>query len=472
MDFFPAQTSLIPAQISLVRFFEQGGDIWGPYPYWYLGTTPFKYLTGPIIPIVLTFIHKLFPGINLFQIMIIFIGLIWIVGGIGVFLLTQALTNAERRRTSIFPAVFFLFGFIVPFLFRFSDGLYLITFSFLPYVLILYWKFLRHKSNKIVILLIVSISFVILLDSLIIPTLVIGMICLLLAQRDWNRIEVKIKSSCLLLFAGLLVATVWYTPGYWLTLLGAPSLAGEGLFRVIASLGKILPIALALAAAIFSIRLSKKRETLRDFTFYWFFIFGFLSFLRFLSDPDFWLDWSAYGIELQLGLGMTFGILTQKLWLTGNKILFGVLFAVYLVFGGIIFNKYVLGTFQRDIKQSLEYQISSQLNKIAKPGDRVFLSGSTAFWLNTFVDLSQVRGGVDQASKDGSWRNSAWEITKGEDSQKALEAIKKLGVKYLVVHTNGSQEYYHDFKNTDKYLNSDAFKLLYNRDGDFIYYLK
>ena len=50
---YPAQTSMIPAQIALVRFLEATG--WQSanrnYPYWYLGTTPFRYLTGPILPI-------------------------------------------------------------------------------------------------------------------------------------------------------------------------------------------------------------------------------------------------------------------------------------------------------------------------------------------------------------------------------------------------------------------------------------
>lgn len=50
---YPPQTSLMPVQVALARFLEQGGDIFVNYPYWYLGTTPFRYLTGPIPPSVL-----------------------------------------------------------------------------------------------------------------------------------------------------------------------------------------------------------------------------------------------------------------------------------------------------------------------------------------------------------------------------------------------------------------------------------
>jgi hypothetical protein len=64
---YPAQTSLIPVQISLVKFWEGGGNVFANYPYWYLGTTPYRYLTGPILPSVMMLCHHVFPTINLFE---------------------------------------------------------------------------------------------------------------------------------------------------------------------------------------------------------------------------------------------------------------------------------------------------------------------------------------------------------------------------------------------------------------------
>ena len=49
---FPAQLSFIPVTVALTRFIEANGFV-GTYPYWYLGTTPVKYLTGPVVPGVL-----------------------------------------------------------------------------------------------------------------------------------------------------------------------------------------------------------------------------------------------------------------------------------------------------------------------------------------------------------------------------------------------------------------------------------
>ena len=65
---YPAQTSFIPVSIALSRFLEQGNNIFSHYPYWYLGTTPYRYLTGPIIPVILVALHRVLPQLNLFEI--------------------------------------------------------------------------------------------------------------------------------------------------------------------------------------------------------------------------------------------------------------------------------------------------------------------------------------------------------------------------------------------------------------------
>lgn len=491
---YPAQTSLIPVQVALVRFIEQGGSILANYPYWYLGTTPFRYLTGPILPSVLAVLHRLLPNFSLFEIMFGVIGISWVVGGIGVFLLTQALidadSDADKRGIATLAALFYLFGPIVPFLFRFSDGLYLMSFSFLPLTLLMYLRLLRRWERKTAILCIILIIFIILLDSLIIPTLVLGMAAIFLAQVGWKKTEEKVKQTLLVLSCSFLVATLWYTPGYWLTLLGAPSLGGVGVVRVIGWLGKLLPSALAIGIAIFSVKFFKKKNLLRDFCFYWLFIFGFLTLLRFLSDPDFWLDWSAYGTELQMGIGIGLGMILNSLLATlkhrtalpateaqkfsvfqrffSVSVILLFLFGIWL----LVFNKYVLETLQPDISKTVEYRIGKQLSEIAKPQERVFLSGSTAFWLNAFSAswrIPQVRGGVDQGSVDPNWRRAVWEIREGSDPDKSIKWLKELDVSYLVVHTEESKEYYHDFYYPEKFERVPGLKKIYEEEGDRIY---
>lgn len=468
--YFPAQTSLIPAVVALTRFLEEQGfsAIFGHYPYWYLGTTPFRYLSGPILPSVLVFLHRLLPNFSLFEIMLGLIGVVWVTGGIGLYFLIRSLTNSSTRGVPCLAAVFYLLGPVVPFLFPFSDGVYLLAFSFLPFILLFYLKFLKRPSPRIGAILVVLVTLAFLIDTLIIPSLLLGMVSLILAT-GWGRVEVKIKRTVLVLAAGFLVATLWYTPGYWLTLLGSPSFGGKGLAWVIVWLGKMLPLVLAMTLAFFSVKFFKKRELWRDFTLFWLFIFGFLTILRFLSDPDFWQDWTGYGLELQMGVAMGLGLVVKslKLKVFSLGIFLGGL--VYLLFFSFLFNKYVWGALQRDLTGTVEYRIGEWLVQNIRPGEKVFLSGTTAFWLNAFWRIPQVRGGRDQASRDQRWRQATWEIREGTDPEESLKWLKELDVRYLVVHTQDSEEFYHDFVSPEKFETAKGLRRVFSEKGDHIY---
>jgi len=485
---FPSQTSFIPIQIALAKFVEENGfwAIFGNYPYWYLGTTPFRYLTGPILPSILVLLHKLIPSFSLFEIMWGLIAIFWLIGAAGVYFLVRELKR--EGLVAILAATFYFFGPIVPFLFRFSDGLYLISFSFLPFVLLVYFKLLRGWTRTRVIFCIIMISFIILLDILIIPTLFLGMVTIFLVTAGWKKAEEKIKQTFLIFTFSFLISTFWYTPGYWWQIITAPSLAGKGFFSVLTMIGQLLPAALAMTLAALSVKFFKEKNLLRDFCFYWLFIFGFLTLIRFISDPDFWLDWSRYGTELQLGIAIGLGVFTNNFLTTlkprislcrSNEAekkfnvsgLLSVSVVLIFIFGVwfLLFNKYVLMTLQRDIKSTVEYRIGNQLSQLAKPRERVFLSGTTAFWLNTFFNIPQVRGGRDQASVHPSWRQAVWEVREGTEVEKSLKWLRELEVKYLVVHTEESEEFYHDFVYPEKFENVSGLVKLHEERGDRIY---
>lgn len=467
---YPAQTSFIPIQVALARFLES--EDWkallSNYPYWYLDSTPFRYLTGPILPSLLVGLHNFLP-ISLFTLLLGLIGLIFPVGAVGVYLLVREMKG--ERKTAILAAVFYFIGPIVPLVFRFSDGLYLITISFLPYVLVLYLRLLKQWQKQTAIFFILSATGLILLDTSIIPTLIFGMVAVFLARSGWKRVEEKLKTSLLLIAYSVLLATLWYTPGYWLTLVTAPSLAGKSLLSVATTLPRLLAVALAIFLGIFFTKFFKKRDLFRDFCLYWLFIFGFLSSMRFISDPDFWLDWIAYGIEVQMGIAMGLSLIISKI---SKKLpqtyAIVILFFVFVVSWLFLIKRGVIDTFQTKVEQTVECRIGKELNKIVKPGEKVFLSGSTAFWLNAFFDIPQVRGGVDEVAVHPSWDHAAWEIREGTKVELSEKWLKELGVKYLVVHDETSEEFYHDFAYPEKFEKGN-FQKVYQKGGDRIYQL-
>jgi hypothetical protein len=454
-------------------------------------------------------------------------------------------------------ALFFLFGPIVPFLFRYSDGVGLISFSLLPFGLLSYYQFLKKPSQKTRVTLITLLSLILLVDISIFSTLFLGMVAVFLATTGWKKIEKKIKSSILITIYSLLITTFWYGPTYWWRILFSPSFAGKPLFSVIGQIGQLLPIALAVTLAAISGKFFKPKQkklrtnnyqliTISKFAFFWLFIFGFLTLMRFIADPDFWLDWMSYGTELQLGLAIALALLLGKLGRLGAL-------GAWLFLFSFTFNKHVLGSIQKDITKTVEYRIGEALveeikkhpgngkhlpgealfqgslleggseakgstserkhpggGAIAKaslprgetktesstPGEgssrisptpgvsggtpgvnaKVFLSGTTAFWLNAFFDIPQVRGGNDGPSAHPDWRAAAWEIRDGstgspQGAQKSVEWLKKLGVSYLVVHTSASEEFWHDFKHPEKFEDAEGLEKVYDQEGDRIYRL-
>ena len=73
---------------------------------------------------------------------------------------------------------------------------------------------------------------------------------------------------------------------------------------------------------------------------------------------------------------------------------------------------------------------------------RAFLSGTTAFWLNAFFDIPQVRGGNDGPSAHPDWRAAAWEIREGKDPEKSVEWLKNESdvddTVFLYIFTHGN----------------------------------
>jgi len=99
--------------------------------------------------------------------------------------------------------------------------------------------------------------------------------------------------------------------------------------------------------------------------------------------------------------------------------------------------------------------------------DLTFLSGSTVFWADALADIYQVRGGRDQVAVHPTWDKAAWEFREGPAGEKTLEWVKKYKVKYVLVHTPDSKEYYHDFKNLEKW--SGIGKSVFEGEGDILF---
>jgi hypothetical protein len=76
------------------------------------------------------------------------------------------------------------------------------------------------------------------------------------------------------------------------------------------------------------------------------------------------------------------------------------------------------------------------------PGERAYLSGDHAFWLDVFADVPQVRGGVDFAFSNPWWAHVAYQMNTGADADVSTLWMEALPVRYVVVAGPGSPEIY------------------------------
>ena len=497
---YPPETSLIPATIALSRFVEINGlsSMFGNYPFWYLGSTPFRFLTGPLVPLTLTLIHNFFKDVSLFDITIWIIVVTYVISAIGWGILVGKIQNPNFKFL-IFGIGHLAFIILLVLPWRLFSALTLseasltIAKNVLPFVLLAFWKFYKEKDRKSAFLSVMLTSLLLLINTSVFSILLVGLVSLILAggfkKGNIRGISGNIKGSLILLIGSVVLVTLWYTPGYWITVLLNPSIGGASgikvIIRIIDLLKTTVPLILAIIVVYFS---GKIKNRLTVFILIWILTFGFLTLFRFIGDPDFWMDWTAWLSELEVGIALLISIILNNFWRARKSQIPNPKFLTSYFLLSIVFLlpfyltwrfHLVLGRpklINRDIPQGV--QSLEKLNEIVNKDEaglpfrslvrrRVFLSGSTVFWANALYDIYQLRGGRDQVAVHEDWDKAAYELREGNNPEASSRWLHELDISYALVHGPKSGEYYHDFKNINKW--KDIGKIVWEADGDIIY---
>jgi len=519
---YPPQTSLIPVTVALVRFFEERGfsAFFINYPYWYLSSTPYRYLTGPIIPIVSVTLHKLFSNVSLFDITIWLVIVTYLFSAFGWLVLFNRLTGYRSNKFTIYHLPFTIFLIILPWrLFSalaLNEASFTIARNFLPWVLLAFWGAIGGKTNRTnktyrnIIIAVISLVLLLLINTSILPIFLVGLTSLVLAssfkEGKFRGIIRKVKLSLSLILYSLLLVTLWYTPGYWWTLFTNPSIGGASgvkvFFRILDLLKASIPLILAVIAVYFS---GKIKNRLAVFVLIWILSFGFLTLFRFIGDPDFWMDWTTWFYELEVGVALLLFNFTlsisgrlktrnDKFQITNdqlnskvkfqnskpqvksqNYLLLSFTFILLLLSFYLTWRIHLALGKPALVSQEIPQGVQSleKLAEIAGDGStslttsRVFLSGSTVFWANALYNIYQLRGGRDQVAVHRDWDKAAYELREGGDSEASIRWLHELEISYVLVHGPKSGEFYHDFKSINKW--RDIGRVVWEADGDIIY---
>ncbi len=465
---FPTATSFIPVTVALARFIYEGGNVFGHYPYWYLGSTPFRYLTGPVAPFVLVLLKSV-TGLGFFELSFFLIGFSIFFSSLGWGVFAKTLSGSRRIGVLVF-----VLSLVLPWQTVSALGLgevsAVLAQAFCPWLLFVFTKY--HVSRIKYQAFMAALFALLLLTNVVasIPT-IIGLILLaFILNKHWEQ---GLKKLAVMLVFGWFLASIWYGLGFWLKVFLAPSFAGKSaasvVFWLLDLFKGLVPFGLALGVVFLGFG---RRSKYTKFTLLWFLGFFLLTLFRFSADMDFWMDWTSWFWQLEIGAVLLGAKLVQseKSIQISKYSLVLVVFFVYLVVGWTYaFSKKGFWFPRTDIGNTVEFKTANQLKNTVGKNETVFLSGSTAFWLNSIVDVQQVRGGADQASVDTAWRKVAWEVREGASAKEAYLGLRQLGVGYLVVHGAGSKEYYHDFSNTEKFEEKNLFEKVYDAEGDVIY---
>lgn len=503
---YPPQTSLIPVTVALSRFFEEQGlsAFFENYPFWYLSSTPYRYLTGPIIPLISASLHKVLSDVTLFDITIWLVIVSYVISVFGWLILINKIRDSRFKildlRFIIHNSLFIILLVVLPWrLFSalaLSEASFTIARNFLPWVLLAFWGAINKGDRGKKTVAVIAASLLLLVNTSILPIFLVGLASLILAasfkKGKIRKIGRRIKNSLFLILISLFLVTFWYTPGYWITVIANPSIGGASgikvFLRIIDLLKSSVPLVLAIGAVYFSKNIKSK---LAIFALTWTFTFLFLTTFRFIGDPDFWMDWSTWLSELEVGFALlistfAFNILrarkfeilstkyetNQKFKLQNSK-----QFSIwYLAFGFLLLILPFYLTWRTHLALGKPRLISREipegvrsLDKLAETvgTNRVFLSGSTVFWANAFYDIYQVRGGRDQVAVHPTWDKAAYELREGKESADSLRWLDELDVSYVLVHGPKSYEYYHDFRNINKW--KIIGNVVWEESGDIIY---
>jgi hypothetical protein len=482
---FPSSTSLIPATVSLLGFFNNNGftSFFQNYPYWYYGSTPFKYLIGPVIPLIEYFLHLLFPTATIFTLVYWLIGLSIVVGLVGwIILIRQILKKDGITLPIAYYLLLIACYFLTPWKYlnglAIDEGTYIVARGVIPFVLVIIWTYLRRRSNLWLVLSSLSVAILLLINTNVLLTIIIGSVALCLTislkNNKFRHLEKKLRRIIYPIAIGFVVVTMWYGPKFWLVQLYNPSIGGVvgigAILKGLDFLKNIIPLAMAVTVVYFN---TKVKNRLTVFGLTWTFTFIFLTLYRFIANPDFFLDYTSWLFEVEVGALLVVASIFQSIpnfkSLVSKPIL--ILITMVFILFGITFYAYKSldspKIFTSDFPKSTN---SLSLLKNLPPDSKVFITGANTFWLNSMYNINQVRGGRDEVSIDPNWRRAAYTFREEKKKELIYEQIQKINLDYVLINTLDSPDYYKDYKNLNVWEGIGT--KVASKDGDILLKVK
>lgn len=493
---FPYRGSIEAGYVSMARFIASHPDPWGWNPTQYCGQpTQFMYLPG--LPYLTAALHWMLPRVPVEYLYRLLTAVLACAGPVGVYFLALAFTSS--RRWALSAALTYtlfspLYGMVwqidhdrgfaqlpwrIQVLVKYGEGPHNAALTLMPWAVLAAWRAGIHTGFRPIFT--AGILFALTALTNWVGTLALAWSCLILLILGWwERKECGFQAKRLLAAAGLgyLLAAFWLTPAFikrialnWPRDAFAYRLGRE---QVLLLAGLLLGLAILL-------ELRRRRLVTLYLAFLLIALFGF----GWVALGFYWLNENLlpesrrYALEFELFLLLA-GVEALRLAVSNPCafIRYPAMAAALLLYSTGVRQAWNYVTADperwrpRPVSTTAEYEVAQWL-AAQKPAGRIFASGGLRFRLNAWYELPQVGGAFETGLRNGIPLELAYQIRTGiqskpgEEGPDAIRELQTLSVEYVVVHGRGSEEYYQDFSNPNKF--EGLLDAPYRRSGDVVY---
>jgi hypothetical protein len=469
-------------------------------PYWYAGF-PFHLFYTPLLPYLMVLLSKIFGSIPLESWYRILIGLFYAATPISVYFLARYLlknTAAGFLSGMIFafaPTIGYLLSGLsstgdmynqAPWRFLtlilYGEGGHIIGLFFLPLAILFAFNTIRHGRLVNYLLASLFTGFVALTNIIALIALAIMLLIVFVIESLSQEGLRKLSRAFLLFLYSFGLVSFWYNLSFIKASLsvgtgGVGGGFGEVYFR-------FLPFIFLLVPVIFLFTLLAKKENwkLPLILLSWITLFFASAYFWFSQETMLLPQPNRYLLEMDIGVAIfvSWLLITVMNKIIPQKVSFVSSIGLFIIgFSCLYFplrywpSIWELSAKNPDITQTSEYRVANWL-KDNTSGERVFATGTTAFWLNTFTNIPQIRGGNDGLAipwlLHGVYQiNTGENAPVGKEAETAISWLRIFNVSYLVVNMPESTEIYHDFKNPERFSESPDLIQLADLKRDVIY---
>jgi len=492
--------SIESAFISDARFIVENYPNLTWNPLWYAGF-PFHLFYMPLVPYLVALAHWTYPSISISQAYRIITGLSYCLGPSALYVFVKYLTKRDAAAWiaaitySITPSTmyFVILGvgnfansfsnapWSLVVLTVFGEGPHIAALTVCPIAALAFLHALRNPRPRNYVFAALATGCVALINLLGFFSLFIILLILFYSELILGNARNKLKTALLCAVIAYGLVAFHYDVSFIAML--ATKAIGPAEMRFNPTTIFIVVLIATPFIWIFS-GYAGKRRNLQPILIssLWFAVFAIITCLWYFYLIPLAPQGNRYIPETDMGFAMLLGIALSsvlavrrqniRLPVPAREVSFRLaavsIILVLLVFSSMPFlqSSWTLTKPAVDITKTPEYVISEWLSEHVHD-ERVYATGTVAFWLNVFSDVPQLRGGHDGAAINPWWSHVTYQINTGSNGSLAALWCKALNIRYVVVNYPNASTPYPDYSFPQKFEGILPLRFFYKGFGIF-----